>query len=105
MAAMKKQPPSLTDHIDMAAALQRARAEVLAVLQRCGDHYPTTSGNSEQNPYRGAAVILDRIDSLRCRLDSLSARELDPNLWDPALYYGNGDPVHQQYLTRVTESS
>lgn len=104
MATMKRHP-TLSEHIEMAATLQRARAEILTVLQRCAESYPMTTGNAATNPCLAAKQILNKIDKLRCRLDSLSCQELDSELWDPALYYGNGDRAHQQYLNRITEPS
>lgn len=96
-----KNRPSLTEHIQMAQALQRAQADILTVVMQTDKSYPST-GSAETNPHVAAHKILHQIDQLRCLLDSRSYQELPADLWDPVLYYGANTELHDAYITRIT---
>lgn len=92
--------PTLTEHIQMGEALQRAHADISTVLAQCSRSY-RKGGSAKTSPYAAANQVMKALDHLRSLLDSQSCEELPADQWEPALYYGGNQEIHNAYVQRV----
>ncbi len=93
--ATRKSGLTRRQHIELGERLCRMNAELVTGLVLLANSYPHNA-----KAVRLARAMRDNLDSLRCELDSVSAKEIPGDAWSPTIYYGANAEVRAQFLAK-----
>lgn len=82
-------------HIELGAQLTRMAHELAVASVLLANSYPRTAKH-----VKAANVALDKLSTLRCALDGVSANEIPGDGWSPVIYYGANDEIRNEFLAR-----